>query len=188
MQFSNYTFSTLPLSYLLFTTFEPDNATELLLIAVANIGCHYSRSRHSRLYRGLFMQVLRDSIQQQVSLFPALSRYLGILLTLDQLPHDPANSNLELVQCGLLYQMSLMCGGHLNEVLKLQFERSALATLFRYFRTPMNKNVQRNPTADTAAGIEELWRAWVDAETKRRNLYRVWGKYYAFFGPFVNIE
>lgn len=54
-------------------TFEPDNATGLLLIAVANIGCHYSRSRHRRLYRSLFMQVLRDSIRQQVSLVPGLS-------------------------------------------------------------------------------------------------------------------
>lgn len=49
-------------------TFEPDSATELLLIAIANIGCQYSRSRHRHAYRNLFMQVLSSSMQQQVSL------------------------------------------------------------------------------------------------------------------------
>lgn len=164
----------LQLPFIHASTFEPDNATELLLIAVANVGCHYSRSRHRRLYRSLFMQVLRDTIRQQVSLFPSL---LAILLTLGQLPHNPANTNLELIQCALLYQISLMCAGHMNEVLRLQFERSALATLFRYSSRPMNKNSLRNPTANTTADIEELWRAWVDAEKGRRILYSVWGEY-----------
>lgn len=53
-------------------TFEPDNATELLLIAIANIGCQYSRSRHRQAYRCLFMNVLGSSIQKQVGLILVL--------------------------------------------------------------------------------------------------------------------
>ena len=155
------------------STFDPDNATELLLIAVANVGCQYSRSRHRHLYRSLFMQVLSDSIRQQVSLVLAL---VVTLLTLSQLPHNPANSNLELMQCVLLHQICLMCGGHMNEVLKLQFERNTLATLFRYSRRPMNKNSQRCPIPNMATDIKALWRTWADTETERRVLYSVWGE------------
>lgn len=156
-------------------TFEPDNATELLLIAVANIGCHYSRSRHRLLYRSLFMQVLGESIQQQVS--PVLTLMM-ISLTFNQFPHNPANSNLELLQCVLLYQLSLMCGGQLSEVLKLQFERNVLATLFRYSKRHANRNNQQYSTATTAADIKGTWRSWVHIEMEKRVLYSVWGEYH----------
>lgn len=156
-------------------TFEPDSATELLLIAVANVGCQYSRSRYRSLHRSLFMQVLGDSIQQQVS--PILTLVI-ISLTSNQFPHNPANNNLELLQCVLLYQLSLMCGGHFSEVLKLQFERNFLATLFRYSKRHTSRNSQQCSTTTTASGTKEPWRSWVDLETEKRVLYSVWGEYH----------
>lgn len=154
-------------------TFEPDDVTELLVIAVANIGCHYSRSRHRHLYRGVFMEVLGNSIKQQVSMGSSLVTTLLTLIY--QIPHNPNNNNLELLQCVLLYQMSMLCGGHMSEVLSLQFERNTLATLFRWSRRPMNMNNRRCSIASTADN-EGLWRSWVDAETENRVLYSVWSE------------
>lgn len=49
-------------------TLEPENMTELLVISIATIGCHYSRSRRRHLYRCIFMQILGDWIKHQVSM------------------------------------------------------------------------------------------------------------------------
>lgn len=154
-------------------TFEPDNATELLLVAIANIGCQYSRSRHRHAYRNLFMQVLGSTIQQQVGLVLVLILILtNNSLVLNQLPHALSNTNLDLLQCVLLYHVCLMCGGLTSEMVKLQLERSTLVTLFRHSKRPMNGTQQRFMVSD----IQGFWRSWIHAETEKRVLYSVWGK------------
>lgn len=64
----------------------------------------------------------------------------------------------------------------MNEVLRLQFERNTLATLFRWSRRPMNRNIQGNPTTTTTSDIKGLWRSWAEAETEKRVLYSVWSE------------
>lgn len=93
---------------------------------------------------------------------------------LNQLPHNPATNNLELMQCILLYHVCLMCGGLISEMAKLQFERNNLATLFRHSRRPMTRGSQHGSAAAMVSDVKS-WRSWIDAETEKRVLYSTWG-------------
>lgn len=76
----------------------------------------------------------------------------------------------------LLYNVCLMFSGSHKQLLKLQYERNILPTLYRQVRILGKHYHEQHDNLVKDLSDEDHWRAWISRERERRILNGVWCK------------
>ncbi|GAQ43380.1 hypothetical protein AKAW_03266 [Aspergillus niger] len=133
------------------SSFDTEDASWVLILAVASIGCQYSNVERSELY----VLGLQDLLQK------ALPKDATETIALDQ---------MTLAQCLLLRNTALLFSGYEDEILTSQYQRNML--------TSVAKSVSAN-VAESIPSLDDLdpyerWRRWVGLESQRRVVYCIY--------------
>ncbi|EKG16235.1 Transcription factor fungi [Macrophomina phaseolina MS6] len=139
-------------------TFDPNTVPEHVVVAVAAVGVNYTASFRKDEYRKSFMRFLEGNLQTQ-------------------LPRKPSSKiDISILECLVLYNMCLMFSGSHRDLLKLQYARNILPTLYRQVRILGKCTGMQDGRISPEGANEESWKAWIARERERRAMHGIWGK------------
>ncbi|RAH56384.1 hypothetical protein BO85DRAFT_399575 [Aspergillus piperis CBS 112811] len=139
------------MSFIQPSSFDTGDASWVLILAVASVGCQYSNVERSELY----VSGLQDLLQK------ALPKDATETITLDQ---------MTLAQCLLLRNTALLFSGYEDEILTSQYQRNMLTSMAK----SVSANVAESIPSPGDLDPYERWRRWVRLETQRRIVYCIY--------------
>lgn len=133
------------------STLEQNDVPEILVLAVAAVGCQYSAISYVDQYAAGLQELLQRAVAANMSRSP--------------------NRKIALVQSILLLNILLMFHGLASKQLKLQHERNMAVTLCRGLFADNDTTGKDDQVLD--ANLDQKWRSWVYKESRNRLMHSI---------------